>query len=254
MANIRSCMEHGTETGEGIDSMNGKLYGVGVGPGDPELLTLKAKRIIEESDVLIVPVKSEGEKSTAFEIIRPVVDLEGKDIRRVVFTMDADSSVYWECGKNAGDLITNELRAGKDVAVITLGDVSIYSTYSYINRFVIDEGFETCIIPGVPSFCGGAALAGIPLVLGEECLTIVPSVGNRERVEKAIGGSDNVVIMKAGGSIGMIADIMRLNGIPDDCATVISNVGMAKEYIGPLDCTRRYGYFTTVILKKKRPE
>ena len=108
--------------------MAGKMYGIGIGPGDPELMTLKAKRIIEECEVLAVPVKKEGEKSTAFEIIKPVVNLEGKTVVEAVFEMSANSSDYWKCGQTVGDTLITEMDKGRDVAVITLGDVSIYST------------------------------------------------------------------------------------------------------------------------------
>src|SRR5574344_676308 len=153
--------------------MAGKMYGIGIGPGDPELITLKAKRIIEECAVLAVPVKKEGEKSTAFEIIKPVVNLEGKRIVEAVLEMSANSSDYWKCGQIVGDVLIQEMDKGNDVAVITLGDVSIYSTYMYLEQYVRNKGYSSEIVPGVPSFCSGAALAGIPLTLGNEGLAIV---------------------------------------------------------------------------------
>ena len=109
--------------------MKGKLYGIGVGPGDPELLTLKAKRILEAADVVAVPVKEEGEKSTALEIIRPVVSLEHKELLEVVFRMAKDKEERKRCREAAGKQLTDVLDQGKTVAMITLGDVAVYSTY-----------------------------------------------------------------------------------------------------------------------------
>ena len=156
--------------------MSGKLYGIGVGPGDPELLTLKAKRILDGADVIAVPVKESGELSTALEIIRPVVDLEKKELLEVVFRMAKDTEERKKCRAAVGEQLTAELSKGKNIAMITLGDVSVYSTYMYVNQYVAEHGFEMEIIPGIPSFCSGAAAAKLPLMEGNESLVIVPSV------------------------------------------------------------------------------
>ncbi|MCK9323207.1 MAG: precorrin-2 C(20)-methyltransferase [Candidatus Methanomethylophilaceae archaeon] len=230
--------------------MNGILYGVGIGPGDPELITLKAKKIIENCEVLVAPIKKIGEKSTAFEIIKPVVNIEGKKILEVVFTMSGDDPEYMACGKVAGDIIAEELKHGKNVAMITLGDVSIYSTFMYLQRYIHSIGFKTEIIPGIPSFCSGAALAGLPLTLGNEGLAIVPANKNEPLVDEALDKFDNMVFMKVGNNVKNISDKMAERGIDQNCATIISNVGMKNQYIGPIDLSREYGYFTTMIVKK----
>lgn len=232
--------------------MNGKLYGIGVGPGDPELLTLKAKRILDEADIIAVPVKEAGEESTALEIIRPVVDLEHKSLLEVIFRMAKDKEERKKCRAAACGQLTAELSKGKNIAMITLGDVSVYSTYMYVNQYVAEHGFETEIIPGIPSFCSGAAAAQLPLMEGNESLVIVPSVQAEQQVEDAIAHYDNVVIMKASGSIGRILELMKQYDRAENCATVISCVGMKDEYIGPLDPERTYSYFTTVIIKRKK--
>ena len=145
--------------------MKGKLYGIGVGPGDPELLTLKAKRILDEADIIAVPVKEAGEESTALEIIRPVVELEHKHLLEVIFRMAKDKEERKKCRAAACEQLTAELSRGRNIAMITLGDVSVYSTYMYVNQYVAEHGFETEIIPGIPSFCSGAAAARLPLMV-----------------------------------------------------------------------------------------
>lgn len=232
--------------------MSGKLYGIGVGPGDPELLTLKAKRILDGADVIAVPVKEAGELSTALEIIRPVVDLEKKELLEVVFRMAKDTEERKKCRAAAGEQLTAELSKGKNIAMITLGDVSVYSTYMYVNQYVAEHGFETEIIPGIPSFCSGAAAAKLPLMEGNESLVIVPSVRAGKALEDAIAGFDNVVVMKAGGNIARIGELLDQYGRPRECATVLSCVGMKDEYIGPLDPEREYSYFTTVMIKREK--
>ena len=230
--------------------MKGKLYGIGVGPGDPELLTLKAKRILEEADVIAVPVKEEGEKSTALEIIRPVVSLQKKALMEVVFRMAKDKEERKRCREDAGKQLTEVLDQGKNVAMITLGDVAVYSTYMYVNQYAAERGYETEIIPGIPSFCSGAAAAGLPLMEGNESLVIVPSVKAGKALEDAISGFDNVVVMKAGSSIERIGELLDQYNRPRSCATVLSCVGMKDEYIGPLDPGREYSYVTTVMIKR----
>lgn len=230
--------------------MSGKLYGIGVGPGDSELLTLKAKRILDGADVIAIPVKEAGEYSTALEIIRPVVDLSGKELLEVVFRMHPEEAERRKCRREAGEQLAAELAKGKDIAMITLGDVSVYSTYMYVNQYVAEQGFETEIIPGIPSFCSGAARAQVTLMEGNEALAIVPSARENKTLAAALDTFENIVVMKAGNSMEKLKAMMEERGIAVSCATVLSCIGMEEEYVGPIDTGRTYSYFTTVIIKK----
>ena len=228
----------------------GKLYGIGVGPGDPELLTLKAKRVIESSPILAKSVKKSGEESVAFTIIRPVVDLSKVEVVDLLFGMTGDDADYWEFGRKAGEQVIGYLSRGMDVALITLGDVSIYSTFMYMEQYVRSQGYDTEIIPGIPAFCGGAAKARVPLTLGDQCLAVVPSAKDNPMLEEALEKFDNVVVMKAGKSVGKVLDMLKEKGYGPECVTAVSNVGMPDEYVGMADPDRPYGYFTTLIVKK----
>ena len=231
--------------------MSGKLYGVSVGPGMSELMTLRSKQVLENCDVIGYPVKSAGERSVALSIIEPVIGLEGRDVREFVFSMDPRDEVRRQHEKVAIGELLSILESGKDVAMVTLGDIGVYSTYMYVDRAVRDAGYETEVIPGVNSFSHGAALAGLPLMLGDEGFCVVPMAKGREdRLESALDSFENIVVMKAFKSIGRIAELMDSHGVPRECATVMSNVGMDDEYIGPLDTERDYGYFTTVLIKR----
>ena len=229
--------------------MAGKLYGLGIGPGDPMLLTLKAKQVLETADVIAYPVKEDGEESTALNIVRQVIDLKNKKIMPFIFRMDKDKSQREKCREKAAAQIMEILAQGSDVAMITLGDVAIYSTYIYVHQMVQAAGYATEIIPGISSFSSGAALAQISLVEGNESLCIISSLKGRESLETAIDTFENLVLMKAGSSLKMIGDVLAQRALTDH-ALVISNAGMADEYIGKLDTDRTYGYFTTVIIKK----
>lgn len=231
--------------------MKGKLYGVGVGPGDPDLMTLRAKEVLEKCSVIAYPVKKIGEEGVALNIIKQRVDISGKEIAELLFSMDPNDEVRKKCRKDAIDRMCGMLDGGRDIAMVTLGDVAVYSTYMYIDREIRARGYETEVVPGIPSFCHGAALARKPLMIGEESLAVVSMAKhNLAKAEAAMDAADNIVLMKAFSSIPDIIRMMDERNISLAHATVMSNVGMEDEYIGPLDPDRKYGYFTTVLVKK----
>jgi len=231
--------------------MKGKLYGVSVGPGDPELLTLKAKRIIEECDIVAYPVRVSGERSVAFNIVKRAVDVSGKRVLELLFQMSSDKAVRASNYNDAVAELTSLLENGNDICMITLGDVSVYSTFMRVGKDIESRGYEMELIPGVPSFCDGASRAKIPLTMGTEGLAVVSAAEGSDLFRTALNDFDNVVIMKAYGSIERISEeIESLDKTPD--VFVVSNVGLEDQYIGPLDKNRRYGYFTTLIVKKHK--
>lgn len=232
--------------------MKGKLYGIGVGPGNPDLMTLRAKKLLEKAQVIAYPVKKLGEEGVALNIISQRVDVKGKEVVELLFSMNPDDEVRKKCRAEAMEKICGLLDQGKDIAMVTLGDVAVYSTYMYIDRDIQARGYETEVVPGIPSFCHGAALARLPLMIGEESVAVVSlAKRNNENAEKVLDAVDNLVIMKAFASIPAIVEMLNKRNIPLANATVMSNIGMEDEYLGPLDPNREYGYFTTVLIKKK---
>lgn len=233
----------------------GKLYGIGVGPGDPELLTVRAKSILENASTIAYPVNKKGEVSTALEIVKSAVDVSDKKIIELLFSMDPDDSVRRKCRSDAIKTIGEILDEGADITMVTLGDVGVYSTYMYVDEEVRGLGYETEVVPGITSFCSGAAKARIPLMIGDEGLAVVSMAkNNNASLESALSGFDNTVVMKAWNSMDSLLETMRKHGLKEDDATVISNIGMEGEYIGPIDLGRKYGYFTTVIIKRRKGE
>ncbi|MCL1811700.1 MAG: precorrin-2 C(20)-methyltransferase [Methanomassiliicoccaceae archaeon] len=190
--------------------MPGKLYGVSVGPGDPELITIKAKRRIESSDTIAYPVKAHGENSTALNIVKKAMDLSGKRIEEILFEMDPDPAVRESNYQSAIKKTASLLDEG-DVAMINLGDATVFSTYMHISMDIFKMGYKTETIPGVTSFCSGAAEAKIPLVIDNEGLAVVPMTKKNDLVFRALRDFDNIVVMKAFNSMKILASMLDLS-------------------------------------------
>lgn len=165
-----------------------KLYGVGVGPGDKELLTLKAVKTIEMCEVIVSPSAMKDGKSIALGIAEDFIS-DDKEVMIKQFPMggeDQEEKIY-----EAFKAIEEKLKEGKNVAFLTLGDPFVYSTYIYLLKYIEEHGFEVETIPGITSFCASASLAQKPLVIGDEPLLITPA----SRVSD-IKDEKYVVIMK----------------------------------------------------------
>jgi precorrin-2/cobalt-factor-2 C20-methyltransferase len=175
--------------------MRGKFYGVGVGPGDPELITLKALKILRSVQYIVAPEKQEGKGSIAFDIIKDHITDPHKVIS-MVFPMTYDAQTLDESWGKAVQKIGALLMEGQDVAFITLGDPMVYSTYIYMMRLLKTYDVEIETIPGITSFCAAASRLGIALGETNETITIVPSAYNHPNLDKILEYSDNVVLMK----------------------------------------------------------
>ena len=186
----------------------GILYGVGVGPGDPELITRKAQRIIAQAAVLAVPDKGSGEK-TALTIAGELA--EGKEILLCDAPMVRDEAALDAAYEANADRVCALLDGGKDVAFLTLGDPTVYSTYLYLHRKVTARGYEAEIIPGVPSFCAVAARLGAALCEKSERLLIVPA--SHKDVDDCLDVDANLVFMKAGREIGALKEKLAEKGL-----------------------------------------
>lgn len=231
--------------------MKGKLFGVSVGPGDYKMITLRAKEALENSDIICFPAKAKGSSSFALSIIQQAIDITDKRIEELVFSMDPRDEVRRESENVAIKRMCQLMDEGHNIAMITIGDAGVYSTYMYTDARIRSMGYETEVIPGISSFTYGAAMARLPLMIGDESFCVIPMAkGNADRLEKAIIDMDNIVVMKAFDSMDVIADILKRNDIPLVKATVMCDVGTEKEYIGPIDLNREFGYFTTVLIKK----
>lgn len=226
--------------------MFGKLYGVGVGPGDPELLTIKAVRIIKEADVLAVPGEQK-EGSVAYRIAKQAInEIDKKEIISIPMPMTKDEKRLEESHKKGAEEIINYLEMGKTVAFLTLGDPTIYSTYIYLHKRMKESGYETEIISGIPSFCAVAAKLNQGLVEKNEQLHVIPSSYD---IEDTIALSGTKVLMKSGKKISTVIEYLKTK----DCqVSMVENCGMEDEKIyRSLDEIKDdAGYYSLIIVKE----
>jgi precorrin-2/cobalt-factor-2 C20-methyltransferase len=218
--------------------MMGKLYAVGVGPGDPQLLTLKAVKVLQMADVIACPAKG-NTAGVAYGIAKQACpELAGKETLLLTFPMEkGDLSVAHQ---KAAENILSFLQSGKEVAFLTLGDPCFYSTFSYIADILKKEGIEMEIINGIPSFCGACAKLLLPVVTGDEAVQITS--GEYRNFEGTL------IIMKAGNRLKELKEKIALD---KKSAYLVENCGMAQEkvYSGVASMPDQTGYFSILIVK-----
>lgn len=208
--------------------MQGTFYGVGVGPGDPELLTVKAVKAIEGADIIIAPRTEKKDGSVAYNIAKPYIKEESKVVYQVfpmVKDFESDETGAWV--KNKEEILTY-LNEGKNVVFLTLGDPMIYSTYIYVFRLLEEKGIDIVTIPGVPAFCAIGSLLNRPIVEGNDILTVIPATAKEDVIEQALTASGSVVMMKVYKNFDAMVDLLDAKGMAQN-ATLVSRVGLDDE-------------------------
>lgn len=225
--------------------MAGVLYGIGVGPGDPDLMTLKAVRLIAEMDIIAAPGE-DVKKTTAYTIaLQAVPELADKELLPIHMPMVMDREFIAQYHRKGAEEIAVKLEEGKNVGFITLGDPTVYSTYSYIEKIVKDMGYQTAYISGITSFCAAAATMGIPLAEWQESLHIIPAIHS---LQKKLEEEGNYVLMKSGKKINEVKEILKESGRD---VVMVENCGMPdeKRYYSVEEIPDDSGYFALIIAK-----
>ncbi|MGN0204415.1 MAG: precorrin-2 C(20)-methyltransferase [Coprococcus sp.] len=228
--------------------MAGCLYSVGVGPGDPELMTLKAVRCIRKCPVIIIPT-ADKDSCMAYKIaLQEIPEITEKECISAVMPMTKDRELLRKSHEAAATAVADILAEGKDAAFLTIGDPTVYATPMYIHQRIAEMGFETRIVSGVPSFCAAAGRMKTALAEGREQIHIIPASYD---VEEALNFPGTKILMKAGTKMPRVKDILRQR---DDRVMMIENCGMADEKIwtdvdSMPECP---GYYTLAIVKEKR--
>lgn len=226
----------------------GTLYGVSVGPGDPELLTLKAVKILSRCGVIAAP-QTESGQTLALDIARGAVDLSAKTLVTLPFLMTRDKAARQENHCAHAETIKACLDRGEDVAMLNLGDVSVYSTFSYLMELLTPEGYRVEMVPGVTSFCAVAAALGTGLTTMNRPLHIIPAGGMD--LDGALSLSGAKILMKSAGQLPAVLDALVEKGLAGK-TMLVQNCGLPGEIV----CRDIRGfapddsYFTTILVKE----
>ena len=204
--------------------MRGKLYSVGIGPGDPELLTLKAVRLLKECDVVALP-KGDGDIMTAKNIVKALA----------------------KAHQEGADAITKLLDEGKNVVFITLGCPTVYATCIYVHKLVLKAGYEAELVAGVTSFCAVAARLNVSLCEKAEPLIILP--GSYKESSKFLDAPGNKVLMKSASQIAAVRDELKERGLLNHAA-MVERCGLPGEQVyrdlNAID--EKSSYFSIILL------
>lgn len=234
--------------------MNGKLYGVGVGPGDSRLLTLRAVDILKESDVIFCPVAQKEKESIALNIAREHIS-EKTRIIELSFPMSRDKNALDAAWHASALLIKAELDEGRSCAFITLGDPSLYSTYVYLQDKLqkMLPGLIVETVPGIISPTAAAAAAGIPLAKYDEKFAIIPysNLGSSLELDVVFDNFQSVVLMKIGNKLGELIEYLESKGLLDN-AVLATRVEMAGQSVEKLSSETELnkGYLSVCIVRK----
>jgi len=232
--------------------MSGKFFGIGVGPGDPDLLTLKATQRIKEAGVIIAPRTQKKQESTALAIARPFIR-DKTEILELVFPMVYEQESLSDAWENNKNVILERLGAGEKVAFLTLGDPMLYSTYIYIYRLLEGCGYPIETVPGITSFGAIGSHLSFPLVEGNDIISIVPATNSEDKLDQVMSMSDNIVLMKVYKNFNRVMEKLRLHGLADN-AVMVSKCGLeGEEVFCDLKSVENHqvNYLTTILARKK---
>ena len=226
--------------------MTGTFISVGVGPGDPQLLTLAAVDTIERCRVVALPASGAGDNAAA-RIAGAL--LEGKELLYCPAPMSRDRGQLQAVFAQNADLLAGYLDRGENVAFLTLGDPTVYATPMYLHRILKERGYPTRIVPGVPSFCAAAAALDMPLCEGGEMLHVIPASYPDSQLALDYPGTKE--LMKSGRSLQQIKK--QLAARPQLRARAVERCGMPGQvlYEDLKQIDESASYFTVVIAKEE---
>lgn len=229
-----------------MNDTNGTFYAVGVGPGDPGLLTLQAANILKRCPVIAAPQTKSGQM-LALDIARSALNLREKEVLPLSFTMSREPSLREESYQTAARQIEAFLQKGLDVAMVNLGDVSVFATAYYILERIREDGFETFMAPGVTSFSAVAARLSWSLTEMETPLHIIPASAD---LDLALQFPGTKVLMKSGSAIHETVQALERAGLLDRAA-LVADCGLPTEqvYHDLRKLPENLSYFATIIVQ-----
>lgn len=232
----------------------GTLWGIGVGPGPAGYLPLAALEALQQTDLIYAPRARTAETSVALQCLAGI-DIPPHKLREIEFNMDPDRGVLREHYAQLADIMAEELRAGRNVAYLTIGDSLTYSTYGYVLAGLLERlpNLPHRTFPGITSYAAAASALGWPLGEGKERMLILPCPDEADDLRREIETHDIVVLMKVAHRLPWVLDLLREMGIAEQCAFA-RRIGLEGEMlangIGDLSATEAMGYLATLLIRK----
>jgi len=236
------------------------LIGIGVGPGDPDLLTVKAVKAIQNADIIMCPASKEDRPSIALSVVSSLIDKsKNQEIVKLIFPMTKDKDVLEATWKKNAKIMAEKVLLGKNVVYLTVGDPYLYSTWIYMHKDLKENypDMEISVIPGIVSIFTFASKVGISIAEGSEKVAIIPSCYDLSSVKEIAKYSETMVFLKDGRYFDQVITVLKEAGFPDDSIFAIGqDLGTENEIIRKLtlgevnDGTLTTKYFSILVVKR----
>ena len=236
------------------------LVGIGVGPGDVELLTVKAVNAIHNADIIMCPASKEDRPSIALSVIEPIIDKsKNQKIIKLIFPMTKDKDILEASWKKNAKIMAETVLEGKNVVYITVGDPYLYSTWIYMHRDLKEKypDMDISVVPGIVSIFSFASKVGVSVAEGAEKVAIIPSCYDLSSVKEIAKHSESMIFLKDGRYFDQVIEVLKESGFPDNSLFAIGqDLGTENEIIRTMtlgevnDSTLTTKYFSILVVKR----
>ncbi len=236
------------------------LIGIGVGPGDVDLLTVKAVKAIQSADIIMCPASHKDRPSIAFGIVLPIIDKsKNQEIIKLIFPMTKDKDVLKDTWKRNAKIMAETVLSGKNVVYLTVGDPFLYSTWIYMHKDLKENypEMQISVIPGIVSMFTFAAKVGVSVAEGAEKVAIIPSCYDLSSVKEIAKHSESMIFLKDGRYFDQVIEVLKESGFPDDSIFAIGqDLGTENEIIRKMtlgevnDSSLTTKYFSILVVKR----
>lgn len=236
------------------------LIGIGVGPGDPDLLTVKAAKAIQNADIIMCPASNQDRPSIALSVVSSLIDKsKNQEIVKLIFPMTKDKDVLEETWKRNAKIMSEKVLSGKNVVYLTVGDPYLYSTWIYMYKDLKENypDMEISVIPGIVSMFTFASKVGVSIAEGAEKVAIIPSCYDLSSVKEIAKHSETMVFLKDGRYFDKVIEVLKESGFPDNSIFAIGqDLGTENEIIKKMtlgevnDNTLTTKYFSILVVKR----
>ena len=236
------------------------LIGIGVGPGDPDLLTVKAVKAIQNADIIMCPASKEDRPSIALSVVSSIIDKsQNQEIIKLIFPMTKDKDILENTWKKNSKIMAEKVLSGKNVVYLTVGDPFLYSTWIYMHKDLKENypNMKINVIPGIVSMFTFASKVGVSIAEGAEKVAIIPSCYDLSSVKEIARNSESMIFLKDGRYFDQVINVLKESGFPDNSIFAIGqDLGTEKEIIRKLtlgevnDKTLTTKYFSILVVKR----